>query len=198
MLILVRHGQSVFNEKKLLSGTTDVELTALGRQQAAECGRSLADTPVDHLFTSQLQRAVVTADLILEHGKLTPRTRMASTDLNERSYGLLEGLTLGECRAKFPPKKYKTWERDYFEAPPMGESMADVAGRVIPYYTHNIIPKLRLDRTVLVVAHGNVIKVLLGFIRGMDENTVFNLEVENATPITIPLDMLELKGSCAP
>lgn len=198
MLILVRHGQSVFNEKKLLSGSTDVELTDLGRQQAIECGLSLADTPVDHLFTSQLQRAVETADLILEHGKLKPKTRFASTELNERSYGVLEGLTLGECRAKFPPKKYKTWERDYWEAPPMGESMADVAGRVIPFYTHQVLPKLRLERTVLIVAHANVIKVLLGFIRGADENSVFDMQVENATPMTIPLDMLNLKGSCAP
>lgn len=198
MLILVRHGQSVYNEKKLLSGSTDVALTPKGIEQATQCGESLQGTFVHHVFTSQLDRAVQTADLIARHANLTPITRRAYADLNERSYGVLEGLTLGECRAKFPPKKYKTWERDYFEAPPMGESMADVAGRVIPFYTHQVLPLLRMDRTVLIVSHSNVMKVLLGFIRGMDEQEVFDLQVENATPHVVPVSMLNLKGSCAP
>jgi 2,3-bisphosphoglycerate-dependent phosphoglycerate mutase len=196
VLILVRHGQSIYNEQKLMCGTVDVPLTQMGIEQATACGNSLGEIPFDFCYSSTLQRATETARIILE--TLGQSMGVETTHkLNERSYGVLEGLTLGECRDKFPPKKYKTWERDYFEAPPMGESLSDVSCRVIPYYTHNILPKLRAGRNVLIVSHANVMKVLFGFIRKLEESEIMSIEIENAIPYTFPPGLLDLKGSCA-
>lgn len=197
MLILVRHGQSEYNVKKLVAGSADEFLTELGQSEAINCGKMLSQVELGHVYTSTLPRAMRTVDLILAQCEAKP-IRHTASEFNERSYGVLEGLTLGECRKRFPPKKYKTWERDYFEAPPMGESLLDVSCRVVPYYTHHILPKLRAGKHVLIVSHLNVMKVLFGFIQKLDETDVLGIHVENGIPYTIPENVLNLKGSCAP
>ena len=191
MLILVRHGQSTYNVDKKFSGALNVPLTPLGREQAVEAGKSLENTPIDVMFASKLDRSKDTAWAIIAEQKKAPNwVFMDEGALNERSYGLIDGLTLSEARSKFPPKKYKQWDRDYFEAPPMGESYSDVSDRLIPFYTARILPWLKSGNTVCVVCHATVMRVLIGYLNHLDEAEVMNMNIENAIPYELSLSTL--------
>lgn len=181
MLILVRHGQSRANEENRMCGQLDSPLTDLGREQAISCADELQSYQIDQAFCSDLTRARDTIEIILD--RLNPRPDLIVTEkLRERSGGDHEGKTYPELRESLPPRQYKLWQRDYFEPPLGGESMADVADRIIPYFDQHIRPPYEQGKNVLVVSHAVVMKVLLGWIRNLDETQIVQIEIENAIP----------------
>jgi len=180
MLVLVRHGESEANANKIMAGQMNVPLTPEGRNQC----RSILDLVLynfDAVFTSDLERCLDSADLMI--GKRYPRdTWIVAEELRERSGGLFEGRTYSDLRKELAPRTYKKWQRDYFEAPPMGESLKDVEHRVIPFCNEYVFPLIKERKDVIVFTHARVIQVLIGYLKGMDENEAIKLPIENATP----------------
>ena len=186
MLVLVRHAESQDQAENRMGGQHNCPLSEKGRGQAIEVGKDLADYEFDLVFSSDLERCVDTTRAILEHNKRTdPSVLRYAEELRERSGGTIEGMTFQEIREQIPPKKYKLWQRDYFEAPPMGESLKDVEDRVIPFLKENVFPLVNDNKNVLVVAHSGVIKTIICYIKGSDESDIVNLKIENAMPYVL-------------
>lgn len=159
----------------------NVPLSELGIEQAKEVAHTLDAYKFDKVFTSDSERCQDT----LWHaiGAQHPRdTWVYVEELRERSGGDLEGLTYQEIRKLFPPKKYKLWQRDYFEPPPHGESMKDVEDRAIPYCREYIFPLVNEGKNVIVCSHAITLKVIIGYIKGMGEEAIPALDIENAVP----------------
>lgn len=180
MLILIRHGESEANANNFMAGQLDVSLTEKGRRQC----RSFSDLKLynlDAIFTSDLERCLDSAELML--GDRYPRdVWILAEELRERNGGLYEGRLYPELRKELAPKEYKKWQRDYFEAPPMGESMKDVEDRVIPYFKEHIRPLLEEGKDIAIFSHCRVLQVLIGHLKGMDEAEAIKIPIENATP----------------
>src|SRR6185312_13474673 len=151
LLVLVRHGQSAWNLENRFTGETDIPLTALGRDEARIAGAKLRDIPFVHGFSSVLQRAIDTMTLLLEeaHQQNLPVTR--SRALNERNYGQLQGLNKTQVAKDYGDEQVVIWRRSYATRPPGGESLADTAARVIPYYKTAIEPLLKDGQNILIV-----------------------------------------------
>jgi broad specificity phosphatase PhoE len=180
MLIFVRHGESESNANKTMAGQLDVPLTSEGRKQCRAI-LDLAFYKFDAIFTSDLQRCLDTADIMI--GKRYPRdTWIVAEEFRERSGGLFEGRAYSDLRKELAPREYKKWQRDYFEAPPMGESLKDVEHRVIPFCREHVFPLIQEGGDVIIFTHARVIQVLIGHLKGMDENEAIRLPIENATP----------------
>lgn len=183
MLVLVRHAESQDQEENRMSGQHDCPLSAVGIDQAEEAGRNLKEYEFDHVFSSDLGRCVQTTQRIMAHNKRTDPDVLTYTQvLRERSGGSIEGMTYKEIRSMIPPKKYKLWRRDYFEPPPMGESLKDVEDRVLPFMKKFVFPYTNDGKNVLVVAHSGVIRTIICYIKAIDESEIVKLEVENAMP----------------
>ena len=183
MLVLVRHGKSQDQEENRMSGQHNCPLSVEGRQQADELGMNLADYEFDAIFCSDLERAIDTTRAILAHNKRTnPEVLTYVEELRERSGGSIEGLTYTEIRKMIPPKKYKLWQRDYFEPPPMGESLKDVEERVIPYMKEYVFPLVNETKNVLVVAHAGVLRTIICYIKAGEESDIVGQVIENAMP----------------
>ena len=183
MLTLIRHGESTGNVKKLFVGQQDYPLTEVGVEQAQMAGATLANERFDYAFCSSLLRAKATLQHIHSANNLsTPFDTVVTDVLKERSAGTYEGLKYMDVKKILAPKKYKVWQRDYFEAPEAGESMSDVADRVLPYCKQTVFKLSDMGYHVLVVAHYTVLKVMLGHIRQMDEHLIPGLEIEHAVP----------------
>jgi len=180
MLILVRHGESESNANKTMAGQLNVPLTSEGRKQC----RSILDLAFynfDAVFTSDLERCLDTAEIMI--GKRYPKdTWIVAEELRERSGGLFEGRAYSDLRKELAPREYKKWQRDYFEAPPMGESLKDVEHRLIPFCQENVFPLMQEGKDVIIFTHARVIQVLIGYLKGMDETESIKLSIENATP----------------
>lgn len=182
MLVLLRHAKSQDQEENRLSGQHNCPLSFEGREQAVEVAVDLSKYEFDAVFSSDLERCVQTTDEILQYNlNLVPSLTYVE-ELRERSGGILEGMPYKEIRQEIPPKKYKLWERDYFEPVPMGESLKDVEDRVIPYMKAFVFPLVNQGKNVLVVTHEDVIRTIIGFIKGSDESTMVSLTIENAIP----------------
>ena len=183
MLVLVRHGESVANAQNLVRGQMDFDLTPLGREQALEAGTAIRDIQFDIAIRSELIRARHTMELLLRRNKFANQTKIEeSPALSERSEGTLEGLRFDEVRKLLPPKRYKIWKREYFEAPPGGESMADLADRILPYMRQHVYPLMRGNKTILLVRHEEVMQIIIGDLKQMDEDEVMQWRPENAMP----------------
>lgn len=187
-LTLLRHGESQWNLENRFTGWVDVNLSPKGEQEAARAGASLADVPVDNVFTSVLLRAIRTADIALEaagkHG--LPVTRDQA--LNERHYGDLQGLNKKETADKYGDDQVHIWRRSYDIAPPNGESLKDTQARVIPYFDGTIAPLLRSGANILVVAHGNSLRALIMKIEGLSPEEILKVEIPTGIPIRYELD----------
>ena len=212
-LILVRHGESVWNLENRITGWVDVSLSPRGMEEAARVGELLAGERLDVAFTSTLIRAWDTLYEILrrnrplrEDGRGWIRVleeagspwygryhrapadggRLqvhASERLNERCYGDLQGLNKDEARRRFGEEQVHLWRRSYDVAPPGGESLADTAERVMPYFRERIVPELeRRGRTVLVVAHGNSLRALAMHMEGMSREQILRYEIPTGVP----------------
>ncbi len=190
ILVLCRHGQSEWNLKNLFTGWKDPSLTEKGVTEAKAAGQRLKAKHIkfDICFTSVLQRAQTTADLILgelgQHG-LTTHKNLA---LNERDYGELNGLNKDDARAKWGEEQVHIWRRSYDVPPPGGESLKDTAARVLPYYVHDILPVVLSGKRVLVAAHGNSLRALIMAMEGLSPQEIIARELETGVPILYHLN----------
>ena len=182
-LILLRHGQSQWNLENRFTGWVDVPLSAKGEAEASAAGEKLRGRRIDVLYTSVLKRAIDTATLALEEaGIVTPPT-VRDAALNERMYGDLQGLNKAEAAARWGDAQVKLWRRSYDVRPPAGESLADTAARVLPFWESRILPDLRAGKNVLVAAHGNSLRALVMHLDGLSREQVLRLEIPTGVPL---------------
>ncbi len=189
-LVLVRHGQSEWNLKNLFTGWRDVDLTDLGREEARAGGEKLKARGLkfDIAFTSALQRAQKTCQIILDTLGQGDLETVRDQALNERDYGDLSGLNKDDARAKWGEEQVHVWRRSYDIQPPGGESLKDTGARVWPYYMHVMQPHVLRGRTVLVAAHGNSLRALIMALEGRSGQEIVNLELATGVPIVYRLN----------
>lgn len=214
-LILVRHGQSTWNQLNLFTGWVDVPLSSKGIEEALYVGNLIRDIPVDVIFTSTLVRAQMTAFLamsthhsgkvpVLIHphdsklfawGKICSTTTLDKTiptyaawELNERMYGDLQGLNKGDTIEKYGLEQVQKWRRSYSIAPPNGESLEMTAERTIPYFQNTIVPELQKGKNVFVSAHGNSLRSIIMLLDKLTKEQVVHLELQTGLPIIYDFD----------
>ncbi|HEV7733400.1 MAG TPA: 2,3-diphosphoglycerate-dependent phosphoglycerate mutase [Candidatus Binatia bacterium] len=187
-LILLRHGQSQWNLENRFTGWVDVPLSPKGELEAAVAGEKLRGRRIDVLFTSVLQRAIETARIALDKAGMPAPPTVRATEINERMYGDLQGLDKAEAATQFGDAQIKIWRRSYDTPPPNGESLADTAARVIPYWERTIRPELLAGRNVLIAAHGNSLRALVMHLDGLTREQVLELEIPTGAPILYELD----------
>lgn len=183
-LILIRHGQSVWNATNRFTGWTDVELSEKGVMEAKDAGIELSGIRIDIVHTSDLVRAQMTADIILEHNESSSEAeRRYDWRLNERNYGSLQGLNKAETAEKHGQEQVRIWRRSYDIAPPGGESLKMTADRTIPYFEDEIIPNLEDGLNVLVSAHGNSLRSIVMHIEKISPEDITSLEIPTGVPL---------------
>ena len=189
-LILVRHGQSEWNEKNLFTGWENPGLTKKGTDEAKHAGLLINDLDIefDHLFTSVLDRAKLTGEIILENINQKDLDSIENKALNERFYGDLQGLNKDECRQKWGAEQVQIWRRSYDTPPPGGESLKNTAERVLPYFENSIYPELRNQKNILISAHGNSLRALIMYLEKISEDKIVKLEIATGQPIVYKLD----------
>ncbi len=214
-LILVRHGQSIWNVENLFTGWHDIDLSEQGRQEAVQAGRELQREKLEpHIaFTSVLKRAIRTLWLILDTTDRMWLPVERSWRLNERHYGALEGLNKAQTVEQHGAAQVKIWRRSYdIPPPPLGaddprnprfdaryadvapaslpvaESLKDTLSRVLPYWEARIVPELRANKNVLIVAHGNSLRALVKMLDMMSESEIVEFNIPTGIPILYELD----------
>jgi 2,3-bisphosphoglycerate-dependent phosphoglycerate mutase len=214
-LVLLRHGQSIWNLENLFTGWIDVDLSAQGLEEAREAGRLLKaeGIPFDIAFTSVLKRAIRTLWLTLDELDMMWLPVERSWRLNERHYGALQGLDKAQTVAKHGAEQVKVWRRSYdippppldanhaqhprFErryagvpagALPASESLKDTLGRVLPFWNARIAPELAAGRNVLVAAHGNSLRAMVKMLDEMTDAAIVELNIPTGVPLLYELD----------
>ena len=206
-LVLLRHGQSVWNAKNLFTGWVDVPLSQKGIDEALKAGKELEHVPFDVIFISSLVRAQMTAMLAMSvheegkvpyvlhpgEGKLDDWDKSygnqelipthVAWELNERMYGELQGMNKDEARAQFGKEQVHIWRRSFDTPPPKGESLKDTAARALPYFENKIVPHLAEGKNVLISAHGNSLRALMMELDRLSEDEVVKLEIPTGQPI---------------
>ncbi len=189
-LVLVRHGQSEWNEKNLFTGWRDPDLTQKGMDEARAAGKALAATGLqfDLAYTSKLQRAQKTLALLLGEQGQTGLETIENQALNERDYGDLAGLNKDDAREKWGADQVHIWRRSFDTPPPGGESLKDTAERVLPYYEMAILPQLKAGKTVLIAAHGNSLRALLMQLEGLSRDEILDVNIDTGVPYIYTLN----------
>ena len=213
-LILLRHGNSVWNQKNLFTGWVDVDLSDQGREEAKRAGELLGESGLkpDVLFTSVLKRAINTAHIALDQIDRNWIPTIRSWRLNERHYGSLQGLDKAETLEKYGPEQFQIWRRSYDTPPPeiaddnkysqahderyagLGsdlprtECLKDVLVRMLPYWEQEIVPQLKSGKTVLVTAHGNSLRALVKHLDGISDDEIAELNIPTGIPLHYTLD----------
>jgi 2,3-bisphosphoglycerate-dependent phosphoglycerate mutase len=214
-LVLLRHGQSDWNQKNLFTGWHDVDLTAQGREEARQAGRTLKDAGLtfDIAFTSVLTRAIRTLQLALDEMQLLWIPVEKSWRLNERHYGALQGLDKAQTTAKHGEAQVKIWRRSYdIPPPPLAdsderhprhdaryatltptvlpgtESLKTTLARVQPYWEDCIAPAILSGRNVLVAAHGNSLRAVVKMLEGISDDEITELNIPTGVPRLYELD----------
>lgn len=212
-LILLRHGESDWNQKNLFTGWVDVDLTDKGRAEAIRGGKLLVEQDVlpDVVYTSLLRRAITTANLALDAADRHWIPVHRDWRLNERHYGALQGLDKAATKEKFGEEQFMAWRRSYDTPPPpiekgsefsqdsdpryadigggpLTECLKDVVERFVPYYENTIVPDLRAGKTVLIAAHGNSLRALVKYLDGMSDEEVVGLNIPTGIPLRYELD----------
>jgi 2,3-bisphosphoglycerate-dependent phosphoglycerate mutase len=214
-LVLIRHGQTTFNQQKIFCGWTDVDLTAQGIEEAESAGRSLkkAGFTFDIAFCSVLKRAKETLEIVLRKMGLSNLPANYSWRLNERHYGALQGQKHADVAQATSAEQVQRWRRSYSERPPLltesdprnpafdpkyqdldkkdlplGESLEDTIKRVLPYWQNEIIPQIKAGKKVLVSASGNSLRALVKYIDNISDDDIVGLEIATGTPIVYDLD----------
>ncbi len=209
-LVLIRHGQSVWNAENRFTGWVDVPLAERGWQEAERAGRYLAETRFDVAFSSHLQRAISTLQMVLRFNTASqtpiflpadgtvPREKypptaselpvhLHHTELAERHYGDLQGLNKDEVLAEHGEAQFMTWRRGFDTPPPNGESLKDTCERVVPFFQSTIEPLLRDNQSVLIAAHGNSLRALTKHLEGISDEEIVKVEIPTGTPIIYQL-----------
>jgi 2,3-bisphosphoglycerate-dependent phosphoglycerate mutase len=214
-LILVRHGQSIWNVENLFTGWHDVDLSEQGRLEARSAGQQLLaeNLTIDVAFTSVLKRAIRTLWFILDETDRMWVPVERSWRLNERHYGALQGLNKAQTVEKHGEAQVKIWRRSYDIPPPAlavtdprhpsydpryrdvdrallpsTESLKDTLARVLPFWNERIAPALLADRNVLVVAHGNSLRALVKMLDNRSEADIVELNIPTGVPLLYELD----------
>ena len=214
-IVLLRHGESVWNKENRFTGWTDVDLSEKGLTEAREAGRVLKAEgfTFDLAFTSVLKRAIRTLWLTLDEMDLMWIPEVRSWRLNERHYGALQGLNKAETAEKFGDAQVKLWRRSYATPPPalevsderypgrdpryaglskgelpLTECLADTVTRVLPFWNGSIVPEIRAGRQILVAAHGNSLRALVKHLDGISDDDIVELNIPTGMPLVYTLD----------
>jgi 2,3-bisphosphoglycerate-dependent phosphoglycerate mutase len=213
-LILLRHGQSDWNEKNLFTGWVDVPLTEQGRAEAKRGGELLVEAGIlpDVLYTSRLKRAIVTANIALEAADRDWIDVKRDWRLNERHYGALQGKDKAQIREEFGDEQFMLWRRSYDTPPPQlddssewsqvgdpryadlnsnvprTECLKDVLERFLPYWESDISKDVKAGKTVLVAAHGNSLRALVKHLDGISDDDIAGLNIPTGIPLVYELD----------
>ena len=199
-LTLVRHGQSDWNEKNLFTGWENPGLTNKGLNEAKETGRALKEREFkySYLYTSILDRAIDTANIILDILKIEDIKTFRDAALNERDYGDLTGLNKDDARKKWGEEQVKIWRRSYDVPPPSGESLKDTSERVLPYFKKEILPLIINGNNILISAHGNSLRALVMFIEKLSPEEILQKEISTGQPITYAFEENSFKEIQSP
>jgi len=212
-LILIRHGQSLWNKLNIFTGWVDIPLSEKGIEEALAAGDQLADEKIDSIYVSTLARALMTGMLVMAKNRasLTPRIAhpgeelhnpaivsmttpvIQAEEINERMYGALQGLNKEEVKKEHGEELFKAWRRSFDTPPPRGESLKMTKERALPYFQREIEPQLHEGRTILVSAHGNSLRALIMHLDGLSEEEVCKLEIPTGVPIIYSLENGALK-----
>ncbi|PLS76661.1 MAG: 2,3-diphosphoglycerate-dependent phosphoglycerate mutase [Actinobacteria bacterium] len=214
-LVLLRHGQSSWNELNLFTGWYECDMTERGEAESRDAGKLLvaAGVAVDVVHTSMQKRAIRTANLALEVMDLVWVPVRRHWRLNERHYGALQGLDKKETADKFGVDAVHAWRRSYdVPPPPLGdddprhprhdpmyrdlapevlpatECLKDVVARMVPYWQDAIVPDLRLGKVVLISAHGNSLRALVKHLKDIPDEKITELEIPTGVPWLFELD----------
>ncbi|KXB98600.1 MAG: phosphoglyceromutase [Chlorobi bacterium NICIL-2] len=188
LLILLRHGESVWNKENRFTGWVDVDLSDRGEEEARRAGELLRTIPIDVVFTSALRRAIRTAELALEAAGKPSIPIIKNAALNERHYGDLQGLNKDEVARKYGEQQFKLWRRSYDVPPPNGESLKMTQERVLPYYEKEILPLLQQGKNVLVVAHGNSLRALVMALEHLTPEQIVETNIPTGVPFAYVVD----------
>ena len=190
ILVLVRHGESEWNKKNLFTGWRDVDITEKGIAEARAAGSALKGQGLrfDVAFTSALVRAQHSLDLMLDELGQWSIPVFKNQALNERDYGELSGLNKDDARKKWGEERVHIWRRSYDVAPPGGESLKDTAARVLPYYIHDMLPRVLRGDNVLVAAHGNSLRALVMVLENLSPQAIVKREIATGTPLIYRLN----------
>jgi 2,3-bisphosphoglycerate-dependent phosphoglycerate mutase len=213
-LILLRHGNSVWNQENLFTGWVDVELSEQGRAEAKRAGELLAESGLkpDLLYTSKLKRAINTAHIALNAAERVWIDVKRDWRLNERHYGALQGKDKAQTLAEYGPEKFQTWRRSFDVPPPpiddndrysqahderyaeLGndipktECLKDVLVRMMPLWNNEILADLESGKTVLITAHGNSLRALVKHLDGLSDDEIAELNIPTGIPLVYKLD----------
>jgi|TARA_B100001094_G_scaffold321475_1_gene369260 2,3-bisphosphoglycerate-dependent phosphoglycerate mutase len=184
-LILVRHGQSEWNEKNLFTGWENPGLTDKGMHEAKIAGSLIKNLGIkfDYMFTSALIRAQLTGSIILENLDQAEINIIKNKALNERFYGDLQGLNKDECRKKWGDEKVQIWRRSYDKGPPGGETLKETGERVLPYYLEEILPLIFKNNNIIIAAHGNSLRSLIKYLDDISDEDIVKLEIPTGAPM---------------
>jgi 2,3-bisphosphoglycerate-dependent phosphoglycerate mutase len=214
-IVLLRHGESVFNKENRFTGWTDVDLSTKGLKEARNCGRLLQKERFvfDIAFTSVLKRAIRTLWITLDEMDQMWIPINHSWRLNERHYGALQGLNKAETAAKYGEKQILIWRRSYDTQPPaltlddtrypgldpryqnlpkkdvpLTECLKDTVARFLPYWSETIVPMIQSGRRVIIVAHGNSLRALVKHLDSISNQEVLELNIPTGIPLVYELD----------
>jgi 2,3-bisphosphoglycerate-dependent phosphoglycerate mutase len=214
-LVLVRHGESQWNQENRFTGWVDVDLSEKGLAEAKRAGALIRDEGFlfDIAFTSVLKRAVRTLWIGLDEMNAMYLPVCTSWRLNERHYGALQGLNKTETAEKYGEEQVKIWRRSYDTPPPLlsdedfarqkseprfrsveprdlprGETLKTTLARLLPYWEKEIVPQMQAGKQVLIVAHGNSLRALIQHLEKMSESEIMELNVPTGTPLVYQLD----------
>jgi 2,3-bisphosphoglycerate-dependent phosphoglycerate mutase len=214
-IVLIRHGESVWNKENRFTGWKDVPLSDKGHEEAIAAGRLLEAEgfEFDEAYTSVLKRAIRTLWHVMEQMDLMwiPVTR--SWKLNERHYGALQGLNKAETAAEHGEDQVKVWRRSYDIPPPalqtsderwpghdrryaglsktelpVTECLKDTVDRVVPYWNHEIVPKIKAGKRLVIAAHGNSLRALVKHLDGISDEDIVELNIPTGMPLVYELD----------
>ncbi|GMX58357.1 MAG: 2,3-diphosphoglycerate-dependent phosphoglycerate mutase [Candidatus Microsyncoccus archaeolyticus] len=211
-LVLVRHGESVWNKENIFTGWVDVELSEKGVREAKKAGEMLKDYSFDLAYTSYLKRAQKTLEIILQELNLNIPIK-ESWRLNERFYGALQGKNKDDIKKEFGEEQFKLWRRSYETRPPaitkeyemypgndikykdlneeelpLTESLKDTEQRVVPYLEEEIFPNIKQGKNIIISAHGNSIRAIVRNLENLSGEEIAQTEIPLGIPLVYELD----------
>ncbi len=214
-IVLIRHGESVWNKENKFTGWSDVDLSEKGNEEALKAGKQLIKDgfTFDLAYTSVLKRAMKTLWNVLNTMDLLWIPVIKDWRLNERHYGALQGLNKAETAAKYGEEQVKIWRRSYDIAPmvldkndgrypgkearylgllkdeiPLTECLKDTVGRVVPYWEKKIVSQIKAGKKIIIAAHGNSLRALVKYLDNINDSDIVNLNIPTVVPLVYELN----------
>jgi 2,3-bisphosphoglycerate-dependent phosphoglycerate mutase len=214
-IVLLRHGESVWNKENRFTGWVDVELSELGKEEAVKSGEILKKERYSFYlaFTSVLKRAMQTTDIVLEKMGLQGVETKYAWQLNERHYGALQGLNKAEMARKYGEEQVHIWRRSYSVRPPemsdgdfqkqneleafksipkdklpKTESLSDTYDRAVDYWNSDIVPAIKSGKKILISAHGNSLRAIVKYLDDISDDEISNLNIPTGVPLVYELN----------